>query len=98
MLHEDYDLDAIPLGNNEDAPLHVFVVSAVDLAVHKLDRLVEIDENEIISLAKAGKFTSEELRQRAEEALVYAIGDEGTLRSKIDSMVKELEELEELGY
>lgn len=93
MLMEGYRDDAIPLKASKDEPLHVFLVSALVLAVHKLDRLATDDQNDIISLAKAGRITSQELYDAGMEALQYAIGGEARLKGNVEFMFRRLAEL-----
>jgi hypothetical protein len=52
----------------------VRVLSPVDLAVSKLARYADPDQEDIKALARAGLLDSTELRRRAEEALARYIG------------------------
>ncbi|GAB2580631.1 DUF6036 family nucleotidyltransferase [Nitrincola alkalisediminis] len=61
MLADDYQECAVPLMIDKAAPLHVYLVSPLHLAVHKLDRLAEGDQDDIISLASAGRISAETL-------------------------------------
>ena len=94
LLPEYYQDDAIPLFGSDSDPLVAYVVTALDLAVSKLDRLAVDDQADIISLHQAGKFTAEELRKHAEEALIGAVGNERRLKGNIEFMVNQLQELE----
>ncbi len=94
LLPENYQDDAIPLNRTVEAPLHAFVVTGIDLAVSKLDRLGEQDQADIIFLYRAGKFTIEGLKAHAEEALLGAVGNERRLQGNINFMISRLEELE----
>ncbi|MCA6062510.1 DUF6036 family nucleotidyltransferase [Thalassolituus marinus] len=94
LLSEYYQDDAIPLFGTDSDPLIAYVVTALDLAVSKLDRLAVDDQTDIISLHQAGKFTAEELREHAEEALIGAVGNERRLKGNIEFMVNQLLELE----
>lgn len=94
LLSEYYQDDAIPLFGSDSDPLIAYVVTALDLAVSKLDRLAVDDQTDIISLHQAGKFTAEELREHAEEALIGAVGNERRLKGNIEFMVNQLLELE----
>jgi len=90
MLHDDYRENAIPLEHNPDAPLHTFVLSPLDLAVSKLDRLAANDQNDIEALFKCGLFTVEELSDHALDALEAAIGPQVRLKGNIDYMLQKL--------
>jgi len=94
LLPEYYQDDAIPLFGSDSDPLVAYVVTALDLAVSKLDRLAVDDQADIISLHQASKFTAEELRKHAEEALIGAVGNERRLKGNIEFMVNQLLELE----
>ena len=94
LLPEYYQDDAISLYRTADAPLHAFVVTGIDLAVSKLDRLGEQDQTDIVCLYQAGKFTIERLKAHAEEALLGAVGNEKRLQGNINFMITRLEELE----
>lgn len=90
MTHPDYQESAIPLMAKDTDVLHVYLVCPAHLAVSKLDRLAVDDQNDIISLAKAGRLTSEGLREAAQEALDYAPGALERLQGNIDFMVNKL--------
>lgn len=92
-LSEDYRETAIPLMVGPTDTLHVFLVSPINLAVHKLDRLAADDQNDIISLAKAGKITASELHEVGTEVVSYSIGSEERLKSNLKFMVNKLEEM-----
>lgn len=94
LLPECYQEDAIPLSGNADDPLYVYVVTGIDLAVSKLDRLGVQDQADIISLYKAGKFSIDALKSHAEEALLCAVGNEKRLQGNINFMIARLQELE----
>lgn len=70
-LEPDYKDRAIPLVAG-DSILHVFLVSAVDIAVSKLSRLAVDDLNDIIALYKAGLFTLEEFKLLAKNAVDFS--------------------------
>jgi hypothetical protein len=93
LLPENYQEDAIPLYSNDNDPLRAFVVTGIDLAITKLDRLVEADQEDIISLYEAGKFTLEALEVHANDALIGVVGNEQRLRANINFMISRLKEL-----
>lgn len=94
LLSEYYQEHAIPLFGSDSDPLEAFVVTGIDLAVSKLDRLAETDQDDIIALHQAGKFTAAELKDHADEALKGAVGSEKRLIGNINFMVSRLLELE----
>ena len=94
LLPECYQDDAIQLFGSDSDPLVAYVVTALDLAVTKMDRLAVDDQADIVSLHQAGKFTANELREHAEEALIGAVGNERRLKGNIKFMVNQLLELE----
>lgn len=76
MMHENYDMDAIPW-DFEGIPknISVKVLAPLDLAITKLDRFSERDRQDIMNMAKIGLFDSQGLMARAQEALQYAVGN-----------------------
>jgi hypothetical protein len=76
LMHEDAHQDSVPI----DVPgvsrkrLDVRVLSPVDLAVSKLARYADSDQEDIKALARAGLLDSRQLKRRAEEALAGYIG------------------------
>ena len=75
LMHPDYDQDALPLGPLPNAPLTLAVLSPIDLAVSKLARFQDQDRQDILALAQRGLLNGPALRQRAQEALDYYVGD-----------------------
>jgi hypothetical protein len=76
LMHEDAHEDSVPIdvpGVNRKR-LDVRVLSPVDLAVSKLARYADPDQEDIKALARARLLDSRELRRRAEEALAGYIG------------------------
>lgn len=93
MLAEDYEECAVPLMTDESASLHVYLISPLHLAVHKLDRLAEDDQNDIVALAKAGRITSDELLDKGMEVASYGIGLQSRLEGNVNYMVNQLREM-----
>ncbi len=89
-LAENYREDAVPLRVADSDPLHVYLVSPIHLAVHKLDRFATDDQNDIVELAKAGKISSRELFDVGSEVLSYAIGNEERLNGNLNFMFNRL--------
>ncbi|PIV32804.1 MAG: hypothetical protein COS34_11200 [Lysobacterales bacterium CG02_land_8_20_14_3_00_62_12] len=74
LLHEDYQEDAIqlPLGLTQ---LRVFVLTPLDLAVSKLARFADNDQEDIQDLVRLGLTTADAIEQRASSALVAYVGN-----------------------
>ncbi len=90
-LHEDYFEDAILLTPDKDDILWVYLASADDLAVSKLGRFAEHDRNDIKALAKKGRISVESLRDRAEEAFDYYVGNVDSARTSLDIALEDIE-------
>jgi hypothetical protein len=86
LMHDEAHADSVPI----DVPgvkrkrLDVRLLSPVDLAVSKLARFAEPDQEDIKALARAGLLGPEELRTRAEEALAGYIGRVNDVRISMD--------------
>lgn len=90
LMHEDAHADSVPIdvpGVNRKR-LDLRVLSPVDLAVSKLARYADPDQEDIKALARAGLLNSGQLRQRAEEALAGYIGRVDDVRVSIDQACK----------
>lgn len=92
-LAPDYKERAIQL-KFESSPLHIYLISAADVAVSKLGRAAEDDINDIKTLFRAGCFTLDEFRALANEALKYEVCSD-RLQSNIEFAISTLEELTE---
>jgi len=68
LMHERYQVDSLAL-NMGSPGFEVCVLSPLDLAVSKLARFADNDRDDINTLARKGLFTSNDLRQRAQQAL-----------------------------
>ena len=87
LMHEDYQDDALPidLGLKQ---LHVRVLSPVDLAVSKIARLADNDKEDIQALVRLGLTTSDEIQQRATQALDGFVGGRAMLELNLcDALV-----------
>jgi hypothetical protein len=95
LMHEDAHTDSVSL----DVPgvdrtrLDVRVLSPVDLAVSKLSRYADPDQEDIKALARAGLLDAEKLRKRAEEALVGYIGRVNDVRISIDQACRTVDQI-----
>jgi hypothetical protein len=86
LLHENADLDSIPLNLQgvDSSIVEVRLLSPPDLAVSKLSRFEEEDQKDIRSLAEAGLLNVREFRERAEEALVGYVGASDRVQLSIE--------------
>lgn len=87
-----YTSDAIGLLTGENK-LHIYLVSALDVAVSKLSRLAPDDMKDIIALYKKGLFTLEDFEENAQDAVDYS-ATPGSLKSNVDYAIRELRELD----
>jgi hypothetical protein len=95
LMHEDAHADSVPIdvpGVNRKR-LDVRVLSPVDLAVSKLVRYADPDQEDIKALARTGLLDSKELRQRAEGALVGYIGRVNDVRMSIDQACRLIDKI-----
>ncbi len=90
LLHEDAYTDSLPLKLDgvDPAVVEVRLLSPVDLAVSKLARFAEYDQDDIKALAEEGLLKSKELKKRAEEALKHYIGNPGPIKTSINVACK----------
>ncbi len=94
LLHEDYDKDSIEWTGigNERRLVHLRVLSPVDLALSKVARFAGNDQEDILALAQAGLFTSQQLRSRADEALAYYVGNTSMVRQSVHLICDRIDE------
>ena len=95
LMHEDAHAESVPIevpGVNRKR-LDVRVLSPVDLAVSKLARYADPDQEDIKALARAGLLDSRELRRRAEEALAGYIGRVKDVGISIDQACRMVDEI-----
>ncbi|MBU3005938.1 DUF6036 family nucleotidyltransferase [Paraglaciecola arctica] len=88
-LHPDYKERVIPLSTGNTV-LHVYLVSAIDIAISKLERCQADDVTDIVALYKKGYFTLDEFEELAIEASGYSINPE-KLRLNISHVIIECE-------
>ena len=86
-LHEDYQEDAIRLDRDDQSPLWVYVVQAIDLAISKLGRYGDQDIDDIHTLFDHG-LDIEQFRQRATEAIGYTPGNTLRLTGNLSHVIK----------
>src|SRR5712691_9363891 len=97
LLHEDAHQDAVRLPLKGIRGARIFVLQPVDLAVSKLARFAEIDREDILELARNRLITAKGLRERAEEALSYYVGNPIPVRTSIDLACRDIEALGRAG-
>lgn len=91
-LHEDYTARAIPLPGQEDSPLQVFIAHPLDLAISKLGRFTERDQEDILTLIRARTLDLEDFDKLAQEAIDYYPCDKGTVISCLRLVLREARE------
>lgn len=93
LLHPDHREASIEWQGigNERRLIHLRVFCPVDLAVSKLSRFTEIDQQDIRDLAKHRYFTSPELQKRATEALDYYVGDTRWIHLNLRQISEEID-------
>jgi hypothetical protein len=93
LLHPDHRDDSVEWQGigNERRLIHLRVFRPVDLAVSKLSRFTEIDQQDIRDLARHHYFTSLELRKRATEALDYYVGDTRWIHLNLRQISEEID-------
>lgn len=78
LMHEDYQEDALNVPLNLKF-LNLYVLSPVDLAVSKLARFADNDQEDILTLIQQGLTSLAEIQQRAHEALAGYVGNPAPL-------------------
>ncbi len=93
LLHEDAGDDARPLKLDgiDPALLDVRLLTPLDLAVSKLSRYAEHDQQDIAALARHGLIDAASLKTRAGEALAGFVGDLRRVRTSINLACKLVE-------
>jgi len=91
-LHEDYEDRAILLSGYDDSPMQVFIAHPLDLAISKLGRFTERDQDDIHLLIGAGKLDLDEFDRLATEAIDYYPCDKGTVTSCLRLILDEARE------
>ncbi len=91
-LHEDYEDRAIPLADHQASPMQVFIAHPIDLAISKLGRFTQRDQEDIHLLIGAGKLDLAEFDSLAREAIDYYPCDKGTVTSCLRLVLDEARE------
>ena len=86
LLHEDAYDEALPIAVKGVRPrrLEVRLLTPLDLAVSKLSRFSEQDQEDIRALAREGLLDAKSLRHRAEEALPDYVGNLDRIKASIN--------------
>lgn len=92
LLHEMFEEDSVEWTGvgNERRLVQLRVLSPVDLAVSKIARFSEQDQEDIQALGRESLLTVDDLRRRATEALSNYVGDLAGVRLSIDRICREL--------
>ena len=85
LLHEDVHSDSLPMSVAGVDPqvIDVRAFSPIDLAVSKIARFAQHDQDDIVALARAGLITEADLRKRADEALGNYVGNLDSVKTSI---------------
>ena len=85
LLHEDVHEDSLPvkIDGVNSAIIDVRAFTPVDLAVSKIARFADHDQDDIRSLARAGLIMADEVRERAEQALGNYVGNLTNVKTSI---------------
>jgi hypothetical protein len=95
LMHEDAHSDSVSIdvpGVNRKR-LDVRLLAPVDLAVSKLARFADPDQEDIKALARAGLLDSAQLRKRALDALKAYIGRVNDVRTSVDQACRMVDEI-----
>ena len=85
LMHENAYEDSVPFESSaiNRKRIDVRVLAPVDLAVSKIARFADHDQDDIKSLAAAGLLDAKALRQRATESLGYYVGNLAPVKTSI---------------
>jgi hypothetical protein len=95
LMHPDYPQEAEEWHalNKPESLVRVKVLSPVDLAVSKVARFSDQDQEDIKKLGALGLVTSRQLKSRAEAAMDYFIGNQAPVRANIEAICREIDRL-----
>ena len=93
LLHDGFEERAGEWAGvgNESRLLHLRVLAPLDLAVSKVARFSEQDQDDIVALADGEFFSSEQLRHHAIEAMRDYIGDKRPLLTSLDIISRRID-------
>lgn len=83
-LHEDYRDRAVVLERTPGSPLAVYLPSPEDLALSKLGRFTDVDQDDIVSLMSLENSSWDLLSNLVEEVSGYYVGPLGDLTGKFN--------------
>lgn len=97
LLHEDYiqnsiPLEEIPFSEYDKIKIKPYVLSALDIAISKIDRFSLNDQTDIKNMYNKNLFTIEELETKANEAIKYYIGDDRFVKINLKETIDMLKE------
>ena len=94
LHHAAYDdARSVNIDDIDAGRLDIRLLTPVDLAVSKLSRFSEQDQEDILALARHGLITAAALRQRAETALPDYVGKLERIRNSIDIACRQVDEI-----
>jgi hypothetical protein len=93
LIHEDYQADAIFI-HNEMRKIRLHVISPIDLAVSKLSRFSDIDQADIVALARHGLIDADSLEKRARQALSSYVGDSRNVEFNLLNAINAINEIQ----
>jgi hypothetical protein len=93
LLHEDYQAAAHPLDLGT-TQLRVHLLSPVDLAVSKIARFVDTDQEDIAALVRHGLTTADEIERRALGALGGYVGGQTFLKYNLRDAIDLAKDIE----
>lgn len=93
LMHEDAHEDAVRLPLKGVPGARIFVLQPVDLAVSKLARFADVDRKDILELARNRLITARSLRERAEAALSFYVGNPIPVRTSIGLACRDIQAL-----
>lgn len=97
LMHEDYLDDAILLDLGVEL-IRLHVLSPLDLAVSKIARFADNDKEDIAELVRLGLTSSDEIEQRATQALDGYVGGLAMLRLNLRDAVALARQVEANGH
>ncbi|GEN29697.1 hypothetical protein HVA01_33430 [Halovibrio variabilis] len=94
-LHEDYEDRVIRLMTQSSAPnVEVYVASTLDVAISKLGRFGDRDQDDIQTLLKLPYIDINEFERLAREAISYYVGDETRILGNLKVMLDDYHQSE----
>lgn len=88
LMHPDYQEDSISVSSFDFKNFDIRVLSPVDLIVSKIARMGDNDKEDIRQIMLLGLTSTEEIEQRANEALDYFIGNVNYLKHNIADVLE----------